>query len=204
MLLKEDYFNELDVIDTDCCEIDDTAGLTISDIKGFIDRYDRYVTFTLETQMLDSIPDQFWQSTLHNIIERIEYILEWYNIEHSEIFLADWMSPHSICNTYRYKDHTIFSRHDEDEFYNTKMEICITVFVNYPQFAYKDVYGYLYKMLSIVMNSKYVESLIMFPNTSKMYTKGILRFSYRLYSIVYEMFPGYDVISLDHEYIDIE
>lgn len=102
------------------------------------------------------------------ITRRLEYLLNAYNIEHSEIFLKDATLSLSTNNMTmydydRYKIITTFRSDDSNskELPDTYSSIMlnVVVYVNYPKFTYKQVYMFTQALMSITWKNKKLKYL---------------------------------------------
>ena len=88
MILNEDYFDDLDIKEEDLVVDDDVNEFTSA--KDFIDycksQYSCEITMAIPYKQ--QIPDV----TLVKHINRLwDYVLDYYNVEHTDVFAADWL-----------------------------------------------------------------------------------------------------------------
>ena len=160
MLLKEDYFKDLEIEDEDIIE-DDTLDieepkhkeLTLEEIHKLPDQYKQCITFRI--RVYDDSDITFLQtSLLPRIYKRLDTIFELYGIEHSEYIFTTCVVED--CKTIiEFGNYQLFCEEgDEDKFINITFDedgedLFISVFVNYPKFNYKRAFRFLYTMLNL-------------------------------------------------------
>ena len=170
MLLKEDYFNDLELKDEDI--IDDVEepvyDLTVEEFHKLPEQYNYLIRFRIEIVDDDRDTTFIQTSLIPRIFKRLDTIFESYGIEDYKYVLASMYDVKISETVVKFGNYQLFCEEDKKyKFINGKYEyFFIHVFVNYPEFTYKRAFRFLYTMLNLYKNSKLISWMSFDLNTT--------------------------------------
>lgn len=166
MFINEDYFNDIEINDEDITADDNNINdKKYNDAKAL----DNYLTSKYKQCIiikLDTLSSCYDFEGIDNryispIIKRLQYIFNVYDIEY-EYILRDETNPDDFKynnNAYIYDlgKHKVFSFYDMEEYYESVcVELNIVLYLNIPDFNYKDSYKFIDRIRYAVWKNDYV------------------------------------------------
>lgn len=165
MLLKEDFFKDIEITDDDIHTDKDEITSEFSPADYFDSLYSKY-GHTLWLTVNDFIDDDNHIAKFNLIKKKLEYFLDTMNIEHSEVFIVEGgdIYDKSELRCYNYGNFKFFSEDEEDILSsNGKLKKCyayrrlfIVTYINFPVYiSFKKAYVTTYRLLSMLWKNDY-------------------------------------------------
>lgn len=166
MFINEDYFNDVEIKDEDVTADDNNINdKKYNDAKALdnylTSKYKQCIIIKLDTLSscydFEEIDNQY----ISPIIKRLQYLLNVYDIEY-EYILRDETEPDDFKynnNAYIYDlgKHKVFSFYDMEEYYESVcVELNIVLYLNIPDFNYKDSYNFINRICYAVWKYEHV------------------------------------------------
>lgn len=169
MLLKEDFFKDIEITDDNIHTDKDGITSEFSPADYFDSLYSKY-GHTLWLTMDNFIKDDQHIVKFNNIKNKLEYFLNIMNIEHSDIFIVESGSIYnkSNLNCYDYGNFKFFTE-DPERIISTngKLKYCyaymtlyIVTYVNFPIYSFKRAYETIYWLMNMMWKKDYERRII--------------------------------------------
>lgn len=167
-IINEDYFNDVEIKDEDVTAAGNDS-YDNNDNKCYAAKaLDNHLTSkykqciiiklnALSEYNFEEIDNQY----ISPIIKRLQYILHVYDIEY-EYILRDDSNPdegmfiYNIAYIYDLGKHKVFSLYNNEEYYEIECdELNIVLYLNLPDFNYKDSYNFIDRILYAVWKNEH-------------------------------------------------
>lgn len=148
MFINEDYFNDVEINDEDVTA--DDNNINDNDAKALnnhlTSKYKQCIIIKLNT-LSDYDFEEIDNRYISPIIKRLQYLFNVYDIEF-EYILRDETNPddfmYNRAYIYDLGNHKVFSFYNKEEYYERDCdELNIVLYLNLPDFNYKDSYNFI-------------------------------------------------------------
>lgn len=178
MLINEDYFKDINLTDDDITATNNTDSLdSDSQKRRYYDenslndyilskyKYSLIIKTVMTKNLFSNI--RMWETIFPNILKKLNYIFDFYNIEHEYIIRDVSQSFNRKLNFHKIYDLEVVSYCNEEFFKKDYITSAyIMFFVNLPEMSYKNQYWLIDRIVSAVFrnNKSFVDSLFISDN----------------------------------------
>lgn len=159
MLIREDYFKDIDITDDDITssttEQSNEPDNTDSLFNTMLSNYTHCISILVYSSKSIFKNKKLWQDSIPRIIKRLYTLLDLYGIEHSEPILidnnvariaGDDLSNYKISHYYNNKIAISTNKDLTQDYLTTSLNL--TIYINLPKFTtYKQPYKFIYDIL---------------------------------------------------------
>ena len=170
MLIKEDYFKDLDLSTDDIDDNETFDSYNISDCCDltklndyFTSKYKQSLSIKIamkDNKNIYTISD-IWETIIPNMIKKLQYIMNAYNVEYEYIVIDNTsldaeMTYKQFGNVNVLYPYSYIKEPGDSLYYDRLRNTYLIIYANFPEFTYKESYNFIDRIQNVIWKDKFL------------------------------------------------